>query len=99
MRYFHCAIIFASELKLSDQEHALKLLQVELSALRSEHSAMQSAASGRANEIEHVRMQHNAALEEVIQMKKLHAVFQHDMMCVFVDGSRDACVIYSQSVM
>ncbi len=55
---------------------------------------MQSAASGRANEIEHVRMQHNAALEEVIQMKKLHAVFQHDMMCVFVDGSRDACVIY-----
>jgi hypothetical protein len=60
---------------------------------------MQSAASGRANEIEHVRMQHNAALEEVIQMKKLHAVFQHDMMCVFLDGIRDACLIHSQSVM
>lgn len=86
--------IFCSELKLSDQEHALKLLQVELSALRSEHSAMQNAASGRANEIEHVRMQHNAALEEVIQMKKLHAVFQHDMMCVFPHGIRDGFGCY-----
>jgi predicted amidophosphoribosyltransferase len=63
---------------MKDLEAQLKLARAELDNVRSDNAHLQAMAQTAGADTDHLRRQYNSALEEVMQMKKFHAVYQHD---------------------